>query len=129
MRAPDGSPPVPCAPCLSARIMGHPENTHGCHGVTRLRLDDLRLRLRPVGRRCPCSCGQGGGHEVNPGGPDPTASRMRITTYRVGSDGERIGERHLTVVTVGDPVLIAPPMAWPPCRCPRCGKGDGGGGE
>ncbi|MFD5557430.1 hypothetical protein ACFWIA_26760 [Streptomyces sp. NPDC127068] len=54
--------PVPCAPCLKAKIFG--SAAHGCHGTSWYRFDTrtgspgraLRLRVWEGPAECPCAC-------------------------------------------------------------------------
>ncbi|MFD5552388.1 hypothetical protein ACFWIA_00935 [Streptomyces sp. NPDC127068] len=55
--------------------------------------------------------------------PRPMYAKMRLSTYQLGLDGERVGERRLPVTVIGHPALMAQPLAWPACRCPSCRTG------
>ncbi|MCZ9336563.1 hypothetical protein NGM37_02090, partial [Streptomyces sp. TRM76130] len=55
--------------------------------------------------------------------PEPGASRMTISTYRVTREGHRSGgTEERTYHGVGGPGRLPDSLTWPPCRYPRCEK-------
>lgn len=58
--------------------------------------------------------------------PAPGTSRMTIETYRVRPNGERVGRTRRRTFRAGPgPLTLLDAHRWPPCRCVRCGGGEG----
>ncbi|MEU0688041.1 hypothetical protein [Streptomyces uncialis] len=45
-----------CAGCLAARLLGHADGTHLCHGVTWMRVEGRLLKVGAAREPCPCAC-------------------------------------------------------------------------
>jgi hypothetical protein len=61
-----------------------------------------------------------------PGGtaPEPGASRLTISVYRLDGDGRRVDVAEPTAYP-GAATLPPVSLGWPPCRCPCCRTGHG----
>ena len=57
--------------------------------------------------------------------PEPGASRLTISTYRLDGGGRPVDASKPTVYVPGTAVVVPVSLAWPPCHCPRCRTGAG----
>ncbi len=61
--------------------------------------------------------------------PEPGASRLTISTYRLDGDGRPVRATEPTTYAPGTATVPPVSPGWPPCHCPRCRTGCGPGGR
>ncbi|MCX5526272.1 hypothetical protein OG342_26025 [Streptomyces bobili] len=58
--------------------------------------------------------------------PEPGTSHLTLRTYRVDSNGRRVGSPQTRAYDgAGDPTALPDSLPWPRCRCFRCMEDEG----